>query len=225
MTLALALAAIVALVDWTAVWRGWRTVEYVAKPATMVFLIVWLATSLPESIPRIGTLVLLGLGLSLAGDVFLMLPNDRFVSGLAAFLLAHLAYIAAFNPGGPSLSVRSIILAVVLAGCVIAILRPLLAGIRAKGKPELAIPVAVYAVVLAAMLWSAATSLLRPAWPRPSGAALAAGGVLFFISDLVLAWGRFVRPVPGGRLLNMVTYHLAQAALAAGVVLSLPPLV
>ena len=34
--------------------------------------------------------------LSLLGDVFLMLPSDRFVFGLVSFLLAHLAYIGGF---------------------------------------------------------------------------------------------------------------------------------
>ena len=33
------------------------------------------------------------LALSLVGDVLLMLPRERFVGGLVAFLLAHLAYI------------------------------------------------------------------------------------------------------------------------------------
>ena len=39
--------------------------------------------------------------LCLAGDVFLMLPADRFVPGLASFLLAHLAFTVGFllEPG------------------------------------------------------------------------------------------------------------------------------
>ena len=32
--------------------------------------------------------------LCLAGDVFLMLPKDLFVAGLASFLLGHLCYVA-----------------------------------------------------------------------------------------------------------------------------------
>ena len=41
------------------------------------------------------------LSLSLAGDVLLMVRKDLFVAGLAAFLLAHLAYVGAFNPSPP----------------------------------------------------------------------------------------------------------------------------
>ncbi|NIW49240.1 MAG: lysoplasmalogenase, partial [Gammaproteobacteria bacterium] len=36
---------------------------------------------------------LIGLALSLAGDIFLMLPDEKFIAGLVSFLLAHLAYI------------------------------------------------------------------------------------------------------------------------------------
>ena len=38
---------------------------------------------------------------SLAGDVLLMLPTDRFVAGLAAFLVGHLCYVAGFWTHGP----------------------------------------------------------------------------------------------------------------------------
>ena len=38
----------------------------------------------------------------MAGDIFLMLPNDRFVAGLASFLVGHLAYVVAFTHGGGS---------------------------------------------------------------------------------------------------------------------------
>lgn len=43
--------------------------------------------------------ILLGLCLSLAGDVLLMLPSDRFIQGLAAFLVAHLCYNVGFAQG------------------------------------------------------------------------------------------------------------------------------
>jgi uncharacterized membrane protein YhhN len=40
-----------------------------------------------------------------------------------------------------------------------------------------------------------------------------AGAALFLASDSVLAWNKFVRPLPFGRPAVMVTYHLAQTAL------------
>ena len=49
--------------------------------------------------------VLAGLGLSLVGDVALMIPQG-FLAGLVAFLLAHLAYLVAFTRGGVRLAAR-----------------------------------------------------------------------------------------------------------------------
>jgi uncharacterized membrane protein YhhN len=39
------------------------------------------------------------------------------------------------------------------------------------------------------------------------------GASLFFCSDALIAWERFVRPQPWHRLAIIVTYHLAQAGL------------
>jgi hypothetical protein len=54
-----------------------------------------LAIARPRPSPRALRLAL-GLIFSLAGDIFLMLPTDRFREGLASFLAAHVCYIAAF---------------------------------------------------------------------------------------------------------------------------------
>jgi hypothetical protein len=63
-------------------------------------------------------------------------------------------------------------------------------------------------------------TLFRADWPSPLAAALAAlGAMLFFYSDAILAWIKFVAPVKNGRLMNMITYHLGQIALIAGVLI------
>ena len=50
--------------------------------------------------------------------------------------------------------------------------------------------------------------------------AVAVGGFLFYVSDAVLGWTRFVRDIPRGRLTVMVTYHLGQALLVLGILLA-----
>ncbi len=77
----------------------WIWLHYACKPLATV-LILWLAlgAAAPGS-SRYRWLVGAGLAASLAGDVFLMLPGDWFVFGLASFLLAHLCYVVAFAPG------------------------------------------------------------------------------------------------------------------------------
>ena len=87
------IAAIVfAVLDWIAVARGRRFLEYVAKPATLAFLLLYAAEGADASRYLLAALVL-----SLLGDVYLMLPEGLFPAGLAAFFLAHLAYIADFD--------------------------------------------------------------------------------------------------------------------------------
>ena len=43
--------------------------------------------------------ILAGLVASLAGDVFLLWPQQGFLPGLVSFLVAHLAYLYAFSDG------------------------------------------------------------------------------------------------------------------------------
>jgi len=136
--------------------------------------------------------------LCLAGDVFLMLPSDQFVFGLASFLLAHVAYTIGFH----SFAVWALF--VVLAAA--ALLAPRI--LRAADR-ELRVPVAVYMVAIVAMVTSAFST----------GDALAiAGAALFFASDATIAWNRFVHEKSWAPLFIIVTYHLGQAGLVLSVV-------
>src|SRR4051812_29735006 len=93
---------VVAVVDWVAVARGWKKLEYAAKPGVMLALLAWLGLSAFFNSAGAAPLIWFaaGLLLSLVGDVLLMLPPRFFIGGLAAFLLAHAAYIVGFSAGG-----------------------------------------------------------------------------------------------------------------------------
>jgi uncharacterized membrane protein YhhN len=166
-------------------------------------------------------LIFFGVGIlfSLAGDVFLMLSDRWFIAGLAAFLLAHVAYIVGFNLPLPVVSpLWSVGLAIVLALSAGRVLRRIVAGLREKGLQRLAGPVMLYGTVITVMLLSAMLTLFRPDWPSTAAAGLVAlGAFLFFFSDIILAWNKFVAPIKNGRVMNMVAYHLGQIALIAGV--------
>jgi uncharacterized membrane protein YhhN len=215
---------LVAVIDWVAVAKNWKKVEYVAKPAAMLVLLGLLALvggfrSLP--------LICFGLGIffSLAGDVFLMISYARFsdrwfLPGLAAFLLAHVSYIAGLNIPLPEVSpIWSLGLAVVLALGAARILRRIIDGVRKKGLPRLVRPVGLYGTVITLMLLSALLTLNNTAWKTSAAGLVALGAVLFYFSDVLLAWNKFVKPIKNGRLVNMILYHLGQAALVAGVLI------
>ena len=209
----------VAVVDWIAVAKGWKKIEYVAKPWTMAALFLVLAlvgrfSSLP--------LIFFGLGIlfSLAGDVFLMFSDRWFIPGLVSFLLAHVAYITGFNIPLPVVSPTwALLVALVLAFSAARLLRPIVAGLAAKGQRKLIAPVIVYGMVITLMLLSAMLTLFRLEWKATPAALVSVGAMLFFYSDAILAWIKFVAPIKNGRMMNMITYHLGQIALIAGVLI------
>jgi uncharacterized membrane protein YhhN len=207
-----------------AVARAWKRIETIAKPATMALLFATLALAAGF---RSRPLVFFGLGIlfSLVGDVFLLFSFQRnsnrwFLAGMGAFLLAQGAYIIALNiPFGGSSPLVETVIAIVLALAAGRLLQPILAGVRARGLPRMVAPVAVYAGAIDLMLLSALLTFLSPAWKPFPSVLVSLGAALFFSSDVLLAWNKFVKPVKNGRLLNMVAYHLGQMALISGAVL------
>lgn len=194
-------ALVVAVGDWVAVWRRARGWEYLLKPGSLLLLVGVALTLVPEDETRRAWFVL-ALVLSLAGDVFLMLPRNLFVAGLASFLLGHVAYIAGFGVGEAWPWIAGVALVAVAVGT------PILRALLARGEKELVGPVVAYMTVISVMV----------ACAIGTGDAVAiAGAGLFMLSDSLIAWNRFVRPLAWAPVTIMVTYHLAQA----GLVLSL----
>jgi uncharacterized membrane protein YhhN len=204
----LALALVAAVVDWVAVATGRRPLEWVAKPATLALLVGVAVTLHPEYAATRAWFVA-GLVASLAGDVFLMLPRERFIEGLAAFFVGHVCYVVGFwfRPQHAGLLVVGLVVVAVGAATLG---RHIVRAVRAGDEPGLMGPVLAYLLVISAMVASAIGS--GDAWAM-------VGALLFFASDGTLAWNKFVSPFKGGRLAVIVTYHLGQL----GLVLSLLP--
>ncbi len=180
---------------------------YVAKPlATIAVILIAARSTRPVSAPY-QRLITAGLVASLAGDVFLMLPSDQFIAGLASFLVAHLLYIAAFARHGGGVRDAKGALVFLAAGLMLAYLWPTLGALR--------IPVVVYVLVIATMAWQALSRWRRL---RTSDAQLAAvGGVLFLVSDSALALGKFHGEFPDSALVVLGTYWAAQWCIARSV--------
>lgn len=197
------LTLVVAVADWWAVVADRRPVEYVLKPLTMVVLIA-AAVALPDPVTDGARLFMVaGLVCSLAGDVFLMLDEKLFIGGLVAFLVGHVMYIIGL------LRFDDITPPLLLVGVVLVLIAAAVIGSRVvRGATEedarLTGPVAVYMGVISLMVVMAFGTAVPAA---------IVGAVLFYASDGILGWNKFVEPVPRGRLAVMTTYHLGQIGL------------
>ncbi len=186
-------------------YREQRERVYLLKPLTMV-LILAVAISAPVPVSTFyKAAIVLGLVLSMMGDIFLMLPGKELVAGLGHFLIAHLLYITAFS----SLTAWSIpspwgLLLVVVGGVAYWQLSPYL--------HELEIPVTLYMGVILLMAWAALEVWIQTGQTRAAVALL--GALLFVISDAALGVNRFWRPFKSANALILGTYYGAQLLIA-----------
>jgi len=201
----LCLAAALAVLDWVAVGRNSAVFEYVSKPSATVALLLTAAT-LDVSHDAPWSWRLVALAFCVAGDVFLMLPRDAFIPGLASFAVAQILFTVSFATSDVSGGrlVVGLIIAIPASGLLA---RRFVGAIRKSGHGELAVPVVVYMVVISAMAVGSIAA----------GSAVAiAGAVLFMASDSLIAESRFVREQRWHGVGIMVTYHLALAGLVLG---------
>jgi len=213
----LILALIFASLEWLAVWNGWQRLEYFAKPAVMVCLFLWLYANTGLQ----GNMLWFGLGIlfSLAGDVLLMISGERmFLFGLIAFLLTHLSYILGFKEELTNPTAWSLILMITILVNSQRLIRRIIGAMQAKGQNALVRPIIVYGLVISLMLYAAISTIYDPAWKTNAALFVSLGAFLFYISDLILAWNKFVSPIKNARIFNIVTYHLGQIGLIAGVI-------
>ncbi len=185
-----------------------RTLMYVFKPLTigLIILLAWLTGG--EQPDRYFWLIFAGLLFSAAGDVFLMLPKDRFVPGLLSFLTAHLLYIVAFSTPAGFFAAPLLALPYLLgAGALLLVLLP--------KTGTLALPVIVYSTALATMGWQAASRWQELQNDASFYAML--GAILFLVSDSVLAINRFAKPFRSAEVILLSTYFAAQTLIALSV--------
>ena len=201
----LVLAAVAAVCDWVAVARESVTLEYISKPAatTAVFGLV---AALDVTHSSSWVWLLAALGFCLLGDVFLMLPRDAFIAGLASFALAQLMFTISFATG-ETRGGRFIIGLVVVVPVALLLARRFVGSIRRVDRPDLVAPVVVYLTVISTMAVVAIAG----------GSAVAiAGAILFIVSDSLIAESRFVKVQRWHPVGIMVTYHLALMGFAFG---------
>lgn len=188
-------------------WRGWRWGRAACKTlASTAFVAVALQAGALGS--EYGRVVLLALLLSWVGDVLLLGSRGRlFLAGIAAFLLAHVAFAFAFArlPLSSSGLVTGMLLAGMAGWCVLAWLWPHLRGFYRTA-------VSAYVAAILAMLVFAIGAGVRAqdAW-------LICAALAFAASDIAVARNRFVAPGFVNRAWGQPLYYAAQLVFASSV--------
>lgn len=168
--------------------------------------------------------IMVGLLLCAGGDFFLRLdqsaaaavdnntPSPYFLCGLVSFLIGHLMFIVAFwLDGGNGMQIKWGVGIVVY---IAVYLRYLLTNI-ADDDMVLKVGVCVYCVAIGTMLHRS-LSLSFDAYPRVESTLYATLGSAFFVvSDSILAYDRFISPVPFAYIWVLGTYFPAIAFIAS----------
>jgi len=155
-----------------------------------------------------GKVLLAGLALSFAGDAFLIGETQQaFLAGLAAFLLAHLAYVVAFAVNGINfrwLAAAALPVAGVAVGIAL--------WLAPHTPPELSLPVRLYTIVISGMVVTAIGT-------RGKGGSvlILVGALLFFMSDLSVAALRLVQTEFPTYVWGLPLYYAGQLCLALSV--------
>lgn len=210
----LVVGLIAAIVFIVSLWINLPVLELITKGIPVLCLIVWVF-GLPRD--RYANLIMIGLILSLIGDLLLQVSQDLFVIGLLFFLAAHLLYIAAFL--GVTRKGSWVRLLPFAAWGVIAflILNPYLGDMR--------LPVAAYVIVIEVMMWRAAAMAGSHGRSQTFELAALLGALAFGLSDTLLAFNRFIwhdtltffninQAAPFIPTLTIILYWLGQWGLA-----------
>jgi uncharacterized membrane protein YhhN len=183
---------------------GW---PWLAVSAKVIASAGYVATAMSVGALRhpFGRALIGGLLLSYLGDLFLIDASQRaLLFGLSSFLLAHLAYIAAFTIYGLNRKWA------LIAGLPVLVTAALVAMWLSPGLPtELALPVYACIAVISLMVIAAFGS-------KGAGAStlVVVGAIMFFVSDLSVAAQRILHSAFPTIIWGLPLYYAGQLCLA-----------
>lgn len=201
------------LADLVAVFTGYEMYRYATKPLLMPLLIGYVLTSPVPLTIFIKKGILPALLFSWVGDGLLMLEARNglfFISGLVAFLWAHIFYILAFTQILRQKKLRPnrrYLLPVSLYYIALMILLyPHLGSMK--------YPVMLYGWIISLMLLR--TLQLSGLRNKKTALTIITGAALFIVSDSLLALNKFYQPYPYAGIGVMLTYGIAQFLITWG---------
>ncbi|NLL12483.1 MAG: hypothetical protein GX267_03665 [Fibrobacter sp.] len=142
-----------------------------------------------------------------AGDLFLGLSRTRFFTfALASFMVANILlllynipYAGKSKPG-------------MIKASAIVVFSIIIGFITLPGSNDFFIPVLIYLMMISAMAFVSAFNI------NHKGSLVYTGAVFFVLSDSLIAYDKFVRPVQGSLLVILILYYLALYCFCFGIV-------
>jgi len=182
------------------------------KPLVLPFIVLFYIFG---AHPNIDWLIVAALLFGWAGDIFLMLKDEKwFLYGMVAFLLNQIFFIISFFISISDISDFNIWGLFLLGPVILIILFTVPRFINKTG--DLKIPVLVY--MGAILLMHIATVLRLAEFAGLEFIFIYVGSMIFIISDVYLALNKWDEAAKQKRIINMITYFLAQFYIALGAV-------
>jgi uncharacterized membrane protein YhhN len=215
------------LFHWTSVYFEWKQVRPFAKALAMALVILWTLFAVHFQVNYFVVFLVIAQIFGLLGDILLLFSGKWFVWGLGAFLVGHFFYLgllAAIMTTGwhigliSGFSFSAALICFVLWAAYLLVFTRFFSSYIYKNKSDLPFWIAVilYGATLSFIVASSVFSIASLPGFDWVQIFLPIGAVLFFASDNLLAYDRFVKKIPNGRLWVIVTYHLGQLSLAVG---------
>ena len=201
--------AVFAVVDWRAAWRDDRRQRSISKPAATVTLVA-IAGLVGQMAGDARAALIVAVVLCLAGDIALLGDSDgHFLAGLGAFAFGHVAYVVTALIIGLDGRRMTVAIGFIVVLLVFQAATKMLQGARRHGGNAMLAAVAAYSLIISAMVITATGT---PSWVAMVGAKL------FAVSDTMIGYNRFVRPIRRADVPIMATYHVGQLLLILGLI-------
>ncbi len=199
-------------------------IMWTVKPLLMPVLLILFLLNAHKNLSVERICLVISLSFSCLGDLLLMQHrNNLFIFGLISFLIAHISYIISFivrlRHEGDAMRQRLTISAMIVASIpflayiilMIYILYPKLNGNTVETK-GLLMPIVFYTFIIVGMAY---ISYLRDR-KSPGFWSVFIGAIFFVLSDSILAFNKFVAPLPAPGLFVMFTYGIGQYLITIG---------
>ncbi len=184
--------------------KRYLTLKYFFTPSlTLILVTMMILSILMFGADRYRLMILFSLLTALIADTLMMIEEITFIkNGMIFFMMAHIFYVAAFSPGA-SFQLWNLVIILILS-----ILSFLFIRMMNRNAGKMIVPVVIYTLILNMMGYFAITSLNKGL--SASGIMLAAGAVLFMISDFILSVNAFVVKIKYSTVYTWLLYAPAQ---------------